>query len=84
MQHRAFDREFKWNKIIALILVGFFLAIAGGLAVCSGSHSLTHTYDVGKVCDVRTVGYPIGLTARTDDNSFWAVSEQVAGEWRYL
>ena len=84
MQSEILNRDLKWNKIAALILVGLFLAIAGGLAVSSGSHSLTHTYDVGEVCDIRSVGYPIELDPASDVNYTWASSEEPAKSWKYL
>ncbi len=84
MQLRVSGRDFKWNKIIALILAGLFLAVAGGLALCSGSHSLTHTYDVGEVCDMRSVGYPVELDPAGDVNYTWASSEETARTWKYL
>ena len=84
MQLRGTGKDFRWNKAIALILVGLFLAIAGGLAVTSGSHSLTHTYDAGKVCDARTMGFALNLDPAGSDNYFWASSGEAPGGWKYL
>lgn len=84
MQSEILNRDLKWNKIAALILVGLFLAIAGGLAVSSGSHSLTHTYDVGEVCDIRTIGFPVKLNPENEDSCYWASSEELPQGWQYL
>ncbi len=84
MQTKLTGNDVKWNKILALILAALFFAAAGGLAVISGSHSLTHTYNIGKVCDARTLGFTVNLNPNSSDNYFWASSGESPREWKYL
>lgn len=77
--------DLKWNKICTLILVGIFMALAGGLACMSGSHSLTHTYDIGEVCDSRGVaGYTVHLNPKKGNDSFCVYTDEKAVNWSYL
>ena len=75
----------KWNKIIAMILLALFFAIAGGLAWMSGTHSLTHTYNEGEICDVRGIaGYSVTLDPMGSENSFWVYTDQAITKWKYV
>ncbi len=84
MQTKLTGNDVKWNKILALILAALFFAAAGGLAVISGSHSLTHTYDAGKVCDTRSAGNTVYLKPVSEENYFWASTESESAGWKYL
>lgn len=84
MQLKSQEQDKIWNKIVALILAALCFSIAGGLALISGSHSLTHTYDAGEVCDMRSVSYPIEIDPASDANYFWASTEEPSAEWKYL
>lgn len=74
----------KLNKVIAFILTVIFLAVACSLALISGSHSLTNTYDAGEVCDVRNGSANISLDPTGDNNYFWAATAEEPFAWNYF
>ncbi len=74
----------KLNKVIAFVLTVVFLAIACSLALISGSHSLTNTYDVGEVCDVRNGSANIVLDPTGDNDYFWAATSEAPFAWNYF
>ncbi len=74
----------KWNKIATLILIALFFALAGGLAICSKSHSLTCTYNIGEVCDAKEIGIVVNLDTQTKNDYFWVASREKARPWNYL
>ena len=74
----------KLNKVIAFVLTVIFLAVACSLALISGSHSLTNTYDAGEVCDVRNGSTNIVLDPTGDNNYFWAATSEAPFAWNYF
>lgn len=74
----------KFNKMLAYILAILCLSVVCGLAVISGSYSLTNTYDAGKVCDVRYGSFSTQLSPGSDMDCFWAVTYDETYNWNYL
>ena len=84
MQQNLLDSDLKRNKVIALVLVALSIAIAGGLAFISGSHSLIQTYRVGEICDIEHLQKQVKLNVMDDDSHFWLATNEEAFAWNYL
>ena len=81
-QQNSCGFERSGNSLVALILVALFFALAGGLALSCGSHSLTHTYEAGETCDIR--GFSFQVDSTTEHNYFCLDSREDAFGWKYL
>lgn len=77
--------EEKNYAVAVLIFIALFFAIAGGLAICSHSYSLTNTYKAGAVCDIREVnGSRYHINSKDEINYFWVISGEKTKSWGYL